>query len=163
MKIFSVDCLWAYLRISLGLIFLWAFFDKIFGLGFATASGKSWLDGVSPTLGFLKFGTTGPLSQLYKGLAGNLLVDWLFMFGLLGIGFSLIVGIGLRIAGYSGALLMLLLWSSMLPPKNHPFLDEHIIYSLVLLIVANGNMGKTLGLGNWWSEINLVKKYTFLK
>jgi len=31
------------LRISFGLIFLWAFFDKLFGLGFATASDKSWI------------------------------------------------------------------------------------------------------------------------
>ena len=33
------------LRISIGLIFLWAFFDKLFGLGFATSFDKSWLAG----------------------------------------------------------------------------------------------------------------------
>ena len=153
----------AYLRISLGLIFLWAFFDKLFGLGFATAAAKSWLDGVSPTVGFLKFGTTGPLAPFYKSLAGNLLVDWLFMIGLLGIGFSLITGIGIRIAGYSGALMMLLMWSALLPPKNHPFLDEHIIYLLILLIIANGNMGKTLGFGKWWAQTAIAGKYKFLE
>lgn len=162
MRIVRVDYLWAYLRICLGLIFVWAFFDKLFGLGFATASGKAWLDGISPTIGFLKFGTTGPLAPFYKGLAGNLFVDWLFMLGILGIGLSLILGIGIKIAGYSGALLMLLIWSALLPPKNHPFLDEHIIYLIVLLIIAKGNMGQVLGFGKWWSETDLVQKYKIL-
>ena len=163
MKLIAIEYLLAYVRISLGLIFLWAFFDKLFGLGFATAAGKSWFDGVSPTVGFLKFGTTGPLAPFYKGLAGNVFVDWLFMIGLLGIGFSLIAGIGVKIAGYSGALMMLLMWSALLPPKNHPFLDNHIIYLIVLLVIAKSNVGQILGLGKWWSQTNVVLKYKFLE
>ena len=31
------------IRIAMGFIFLWAFLDKVFGLGFATTSDKSWL------------------------------------------------------------------------------------------------------------------------
>jgi len=41
----------AAMRILLGIIFLWAFVDKLFGLGFATSSAKSWLGGASPTSG----------------------------------------------------------------------------------------------------------------
>lgn len=41
------------IRIALGWVFLWAFLDKTFGLGFATPSAKSWLNGGSPTNGFL--------------------------------------------------------------------------------------------------------------
>jgi thiosulfate dehydrogenase (quinone) large subunit len=41
------------IRIGLGWIFLWAFLDKVFGLGYATTSAKSWLNGGSPTNGFL--------------------------------------------------------------------------------------------------------------
>lgn len=163
MKILRSEYLFAYVRICLGLIFLWAFFDKLFGLGFATAPGKSWLDGISPTVGFLKFGTTGPFASFYKGLAGNVFVDWFFMIGLLGIGFSLVFGIGVKVAGYSGALLMLLMWSALLPPKNHPFLDDHIVYLIVLLIFTKSNVGQVLSFGNWWSQTNLVKKYKFLE
>ncbi|MBI2577711.1 MAG: hypothetical protein HYV77_02605, partial [Candidatus Wildermuthbacteria bacterium] len=40
-------------RISIGWIFFWAFIDKLWGLGFATAAGNSWLNGGSPTTTFL--------------------------------------------------------------------------------------------------------------
>ena len=58
------NLIWGILRLALGWIFLWAFLDKVFGLGFATTPEKSWINGVSPTYGFLKFGTTGILSPL---------------------------------------------------------------------------------------------------
>lgn len=51
---------WAVLRISLGWIFLWAFLDKTFGLGAATESDNAWVDGGSPTEGYLSFATRGP-------------------------------------------------------------------------------------------------------
>src|SRR3712207_7355187 len=41
------------LRLALGWIFLWAFVDKLFGLGFATKAENAWIDGGSPTQGFL--------------------------------------------------------------------------------------------------------------
>lgn len=161
MKLLSFEYLWAYIRLSLGLIFVWAFFDKLFGLGFATAPGKAWLDGVSPTVGFLKFGTTGPFVAFYKSIAGNLVLDWLFMLGLLGIGFSLLTGIGIKIASYSGALMLFLMWTALLPPKNHPFLDDHIVYLIVLLAIAKRNVG-VLSFSRWWSETSLAKKFPFL-
>ena len=39
----------AALRIVLGFTFLWAFVDKLFGLGYATPSERSWINGGSPT------------------------------------------------------------------------------------------------------------------
>lgn len=143
--------LWAAIRIALGLFFLWAFVDKVFGLGFATPAAKSWLAGASPTAGFLK-SAAGPLSGLYQSLAGAALVDWLFMLGLLGLGVALVLGIGMRLAGYGGALLMLLMWSSHLPPAQNPLLDDHIIYALTLLALAASHAGDTLGLGRWWAR-----------
>src|SRR3989344_8534176 len=104
---------WVALRITLGLILLWAFLDKLWGLGFATAADKSWLLGTSPTAGFLQFAAKGPFAPLYQAMAGSLVVDLLFMLGLLLIGLSLIFGIGIRIAGYSGALLMFLMWTEI--------------------------------------------------
>jgi len=77
------DFLLGVIRICFGLIFLWAFFDKLFGLGFATKASKSWLLGTSPTYGFLAMGTKGPLALIYKAMAGSAVVDWIFMLGLL--------------------------------------------------------------------------------
>ena len=37
------------LRLALGVEFLWAFFDKLFGLGYSTPSARAWLEGGSPT------------------------------------------------------------------------------------------------------------------
>jgi len=137
---------WVALRITLGLILLWAFLDKLWGLGFATAADKSWLLGTSPTAGFLQFAAKGPFAPLYQAMAGSLVVDLLFMLGLLLIGLSLIFGIGIRIAGYSGALLMFLMWTAVLPPEHHPFLDEHIVYGIILLTLAMSNVGRSYSL-----------------
>ncbi len=155
--------IWALLRISLGLIFLWAFFDKIFGLGFNTAPDKSWLAGVPPTSGFLKFATHGPFASVFQSMADSQIVLWLFMLGLLLIGLSLILGMGVKIAGYSGALMMLLMWLALLPPEHHPFLDEHIINLFILIGLTFTKAGHTLGLGKFWSETNIVKKYPILE
>ncbi len=35
---------WAVLRLLMGWTFFWAFIDKLFGLGFATAAESSWLN-----------------------------------------------------------------------------------------------------------------------
>lgn len=147
----------------MGFIFFWAFIDKLFGLGFATTADKSWLQGVSPTIGFLKFGVHGTFAAFFNSLAGNVLVDWLFMLGLFGIGLSLLLGIGTRIAGYSGALMMTLMYLSLLPPENNPILDEHIIYLFLFLIFATGEVGHRFGLFQWWKQTRLVKKYPVLQ
>jgi len=62
---------WADLRLAMGWTFFWAFADKLFGLGYATEAGKGWIDGWSPTFGFLNFASRGPLAETYKGLAGS--------------------------------------------------------------------------------------------
>lgn len=159
----KTDIIWALVRIALGLIFLWAFFDKIFGLGFSTKSEAAWINGVSPTLGFLKFAAKGPFVGVYQSLIGIAAIDWLFMLGLLGIGLALLLGIGMRLASITGTLLMLLLYGALIPPEHHPFIDEHIIYALVLLGLASARAGHTLGLGKWWSNTSLVKKYNLLE
>ena len=154
-------CIWAALRIAMGWLLLWPFLDKLFGLGFATASEDAWLAGGSPTFGYLKFATSGPFGALFQRLAGSPVVDWLFMLGLLLVGVALLSGVATRIAGYAGAVMMLLLWLSGLPPQNNPFLDEHIVYVIVLIGLAKVGAGQRLGLGKWWSR--RVKRYPFLQ
>lgn len=155
--------IWSILRITLGLIFLWGFFDKVFGLGFSTTSENSWIAGSSPTFGYLKFATAGPFASLMQGLAGNPVIDVLFMFGQLLIGLSLIFGIGLTIAGYSGALLMALIYLSAFPKVHHPFIDEHIIYGTILIGIALLKPGETWGFGEKWAKMPIVQRYSFLQ
>ena len=155
--------IWGVLRIAMGWIFLWSFFDKLIGLGFATTSDKSWIVGGSPTSGFLEFGTGTLFGGFFQSLAGSAIVDWLFMLGLLFVGVALILGIGVKIAGYTGSFILLLMWLALLPLENNPIIDDHIIYILVMLGLTVVESGNWLGLGKRWANTNLVKKYNFLR
>ncbi|MFF4189679.1 hypothetical protein [Nonomuraea sp. NPDC001831] len=143
-----VEYVWAVARIAIGWIFLWAFLDKTFGWGFATPANKAWIAGGSPTTGFLKGTGENALGGLFASLAGQAWVDWLFMAGLLGIGLALVLGIGTRVAAVTGTLMLVLMWAAELPLANNPFMDEHIVYAIVLIGLALAGAGTTLGLGN---------------
>ena len=120
-------------RIVLSFIFLWAFFDKLFGFKFATLPENAWIHGGSPTAGFLTHGVKGPFADFFSSLAGSPIVDWLFTIGLLCIGVSLLTGVMLRWAGIGGAVLMILMYLATMPPENNPLFDDHIVYALLLL------------------------------
>ena len=168
----------AALRIAFGLTFLWAFFDKLFALGFATGrsvnpetgaetvdrfGAAAWINGGSPTEGFLKFGADGPFKGFYNDLAGTPVANWLFMLGLLGIGLALTLGIGMRIATAAGALLYVLMWTVVLPPENNPVLDDHILGAITLIALGALHAGNTWGLGKVWSQTEYVKSYPVLR
>ena len=44
----------------------------------------------------------------------------------------------------------------------NPVVDSHLVYALVLVLVALLGAGDTLGLGRWWKGLGLVKKLPFL-
>ncbi|MGH3369761.1 MAG: hypothetical protein ACRDPR_07150, partial [Nocardioidaceae bacterium] len=117
----------AALRVAFGITFLWAFFDKLLALGFATGRSTNpetgvetvdrfgdaaWINGGSPTEGFLMFGVSedNPFQDFFNGIAGDAWTNWLFMLGLLGIGLALTFGIGMRVAAATGALLYLMMY-----------------------------------------------------
>ena len=151
------------LRIALGWIFLWAFLDKMFGWGFATPAKNAWIDGGSPTLGFLKNGAEGPFTGFYHAIAGATWTNWAFMLSLLAIGIALITGAGIRLAAIGGGLLLAMMWTVVLPPANNPFMDDHLIYIGVLAVLALTNAGDTLGLGRIWGNTSLVHRFPILK
>ena len=151
------------LRIALGWVFLWAFLDKLFGLGFSTASDKSWLNGGSPTAGFLGNAVSGPFEGLYHSFAGAAWADVLFMAALLAVGTALILGIGLRVAAIAGGLLLVMMWTAVLPPENNPFMDDHLIYAGVLALLALTAAGDTLGFGKRWAQVPIVQRVPWLR
>ncbi len=168
----------ALLRICFGLTFLWAFFDKLLALGFATGTmtdpktgvtsvdrfgDAAWINGGSPTFGFLKFGADGPFKGLYNSIAGAGWADFLFMMGLLGIGLALTFGFGMRLAGIFGAVLYLLMWTVALPPANNPVLDDHILGAISVLVLAHTLAGDTWGVGKAWARKSFVVKNPILR
>lgn len=124
------------LRISMGFIFLWAFLDKAFGLGHETTSANAWINGGSPTTGFLSFATKGPFAETFQSLAGLPITDWLFMVGLLGVGVALIFNRYIKWATIAGSVMLLLMYLAVLPPENNPLIDDHIVYILVLAVLG---------------------------
>ena len=155
--------IWGALRFGMGWIFMWSFLDKLFGLGFPTSPESGWIAGGSPTFGFLNFGTAGPLAVFYQGMAGNVVADVLYMIGMLAIGLPLLFGVGVRVGASIGVLMMGLIYTAgFLPPEHNPFMDQHIIFALVLLGIATTQMDSRLGLGRVWSNSGLVKRFPFL-
>nr|WP_236794365.1 DoxX family membrane protein [Amycolatopsis sp. GM8] len=154
----------AVLRVATGLVFLWAFLDKLFGWGYATTSAQAWINGGSPTKGFLSHVEVGPLASTLRSWAGAPWADWLFMLGLLALGVAVIAGIGLRIAAGAGTLLLLFMWIAEWPlarftetgqasGSTNPIIDYHLLYAIVLIALAAVYAGNTWGFGRWWAQL----------
>jgi thiosulfate dehydrogenase [quinone] large subunit len=164
---------WGVGRLAMGFTFLWAFVDKAFALGYSTGTDRvtgeivrfgdaAWIHGGSPTTGFLS-GVTGPFKGLFEPLAGAVWADYLFMIGLLAIGVALMLGIGIRVAAVTGALLLTFMWMASLPLDNNPFMDDHLIYAIVLIGFATVHAGDTLGFGRTWGRTGLVRRHPTLR
>jgi thiosulfate dehydrogenase [quinone] large subunit len=160
------------LRLAIGFEFLWAFFDKTFGLGYATPTAKAWINGGSPTNGFLS-GAIGPLQGTFNSIAGAPVVDWLFMLGLLGVGLALILGVAVRAGAVSGAVMLALMWLAVWVPSTtaggqpsgstNPIVDEHIVGIFGLIVIAalvNWSGGY---LGRKWASLRIVKTNPWLR
>ena len=162
-----------WLRLALGIEFLWAFLDKTFGLGYATPTAMAWINGGSPTQGFLSGVASGPLSSTFNSMAGSPVADWLFMLGLLGIGSALLLGVALRPAAACGVALMVMMWLATWPPatiaagqrsgSTNPLVDDHVISALALIVVAALATASTGILGRWWSHLGPVTRSTWLR
>ncbi len=161
----------AVMRVAFGLTFLWAFLDKLVGLGFSTGavtnaagaktgidffSKDAWINGGNPTLGFLKFGATGPFKGFYNGIAGDAWVNWAFMLGLLLIGVTLTFGIAIRIGALAGLVMYAMMWSVALLPTTNPVIDDHILGAAAMAVLGLTLAGDTWGFGKAWSRLHLV-------
>ncbi|MEO8851822.1 MAG: DoxX family protein [Allobranchiibius sp.] len=160
----------AVLRIAIGFVFLWAFLDKTFGLRYATPSAKAWINGGSPTKGFLDGVAVGPFQSAFHSIAGAWWVDALFMVGLLGVGVALMAGVAVRLGAVSGVLLVAGMWFATYPlaqfdstgaatRSTNPFLDDHVLEALILIVVALACAGTTWGLGRMWARIPFVSRH----
>jgi len=173
---------WVFLsltRIAIGFVFLWAFFDKLLGLGFATCRtvaedgtytiqalcDKAWVNGGHVTEGYLVYGgnPNSPFHQFFVDLGAQRWTDWIFMIGLLAIGAALMLGIGTKIGAITGTLMLVFMYMTQMWPANNPFLDEHLVYSLALIGIVFVELGhQSIGLGKVWRKVPLVQKNRWL-
>lgn len=145
-------------RILVGFEFLWAFFDKLLGLGFSTTPDKAWIAGGHPTAGYLGHvadpATGNPLAGFFQfWLDLGTVTDVLFMLGLLGVGLTVTFGFLFRFGAIAGAAMMLLMWLASFPIEANPFVDYHIVDLFLLLGLAAIGADRWLGLGSIWRRI----------
>jgi thiosulfate dehydrogenase [quinone] large subunit len=76
---------------------------------------------------------------------------------------ALMLGVATRLAAAAGSLLLILMWTAVLPPENNIFLDDHLVYALVLAVLALTNAGHTLGLGAMWDKLPIVRRNAILR
>ncbi|MGZ6880002.1 MAG: hypothetical protein ACXVGB_08880, partial [Mycobacteriaceae bacterium] len=131
---------------------------------------KAWIHGGSPTKGFLTSVKVGPFQSAFHSIAGTWWADWLFMLGMLGIGVAVIAGVAMRIAAGAGVLMLAMMWFAEFPIAQHtsagaasgssnPFMDYHIEYALVLIVLALTAAGTTWGLGRAWARLPFVDQH----
>ena len=93
----------------------------------------------------------------------NIVNEW----GLTLLGVSLILGIFVRLSSLLGALLMLLYYFPILDgvyPNPHAYIvDEHVIYTLVLLFFAAVGAGRIWGLEKWCSRLPICSRFPRLR
>jgi thiosulfate dehydrogenase (quinone) large subunit len=177
----------AALRLLLGWTFLWAFLDKAFALGFSTGrvlddagntvkiaffGDAAWIHGASPTAGAIAFGLKGPFADTIQSVTGFTMangphvdawIDWVYMLSMLLIGLGLITGVMTRIAAVGGIVWLAVFYvATAIWPEHNPFVDEHVIYAVVLLLLIYANAGRYYGLGKIWQRMDVVKDRRYL-
>jgi thiosulfate dehydrogenase [quinone] large subunit len=157
----------AVLRIATGFIFLWAFLDKTFGLGYSTPRAAAWINGGTPSQGFLKSpAVVGPFKPFFAAIASPT-TDILFMIGMIAVGVAVILGIGLRISAVAGTIILLFMYLAEWTfgpnaASTNPVVDYHIIFALSLIVVAALSAGDAWGLGRTWKRLSVVQNHRWL-
>ena len=178
----------AILRFAMGWTFLWAFLDKAFALGFSTGrvvdqAGQTtgidffgpdaWISGASPTAGAVGFALKGPFADGIQTLTGYQMtdagpqvagwLDWVYMASLLLIGLGLITGVMTRLAAVGGIIWMAAFYlGTAIWPEHNPFLDDHLVYVVVLAGLILANAGRYYGLGKVWQGYGFVRDRRYL-
>jgi len=142
------------LRLSMGWIFLYSGVEKLY---------TELTTGNMATYGYLRFAVRGPFAGFFSGMAGNPIVNGLVVWAFILIGIALILGIFVRWSSFWGIVMMFLFYFSAFPPEHNPFIDDHIIYILVLAMFMVLGAGRIFGLDKYIERTNIVRKRPWLK
>jgi thiosulfate dehydrogenase [quinone] large subunit len=136
------------LRLAMGWIFVWSGFDKLL---------TDWT-----SAGFLVNGTSGPLQSWFMDLGANSaavnVIDGLVISGQILIGLTLILGVFTRFSLFWAAAMIFMFYIAQFPPANNPFLDEHIVYLVVFLLLGALGAGRILGLDALIEKLPFVRR-----
>jgi thiosulfate dehydrogenase (quinone) large subunit len=145
----------ALFRVAVGIIFLWAGLEKLLGPEPFDASGFL-THATGGTLGWpFVTGTAvegtiyNPTHDFWVSLAGNSavmsIVNFLVVFGEIGIGVALILGLFTRFAGAMGTLMMVLFFFAAWNFTNG-IVNQHLTYALVCATLTGIGAGRYYGL-----------------
>ncbi len=156
------NCCLAALRIVLGFMMVWAFLDKLLGLGMPTAPEAAVINGGSPTEYYLSELVSGVFTGMFHAIAGNPAVDFILMAGMALIGAGLILGVASRLTTVGMCLMMALMYMLSVPPSDNPLVDYHIVYILGTLAVFLLGGFDRWGLNGWYSDLGIVRRFWIL-
>jgi thiosulfate dehydrogenase [quinone] large subunit len=141
-------------RISLGWLFLYSGWKQVSNPDFSAAG---YLSHAQNLTGFYSW-----LASPHILPAINFINEW----GLVLLGLALILGIGVRLATYFGALLMLLYrlpLDFLRPDLTSYVVDQHVIYILSLLLLGSLQAGSFWSLTAWLNKQKWVGMVPGLK
>lgn len=166
----------ALLRITVGIIFLWAGLDKLLGgpaggwsaagyLGHATGGSLGWPFVTTPVAeGAVVI--YNPTHDLWVSLSKNstalAIINPMVVYGEIGIGISLILGFLTRFGAIMGALMMALFFVAGWSFTNG-IVEEHLTYMVVLLAIAGLGAGKYYGLDEWAAKTEFGQKHDWFR
>ena len=135
------------LRLFMGILIFYAGITKVLTPNW---SASSFLTGQA---------TYGPFKEVFLIFANSRVVDFLVMWGLTLIGLALIVGLFVRLASFFGIVLMILFYLPRFPPKApNWFIEEHMIYAAVFLLLMYTKSSTFLGLEKAFLKTKFAKR-----
>lgn len=141
------------MRVALG----WVFFD-------AGVSRLSDPAGSAATI-FLSVPTGNPLAGVWTTVGHSL--SWLLgpivVWGLTAVGAALIFGAAVRLSAAIGTAIMALLWATNLPLENGLYVDQHVVYAVVLFALCAFGAGRIAGLDAYFETASIVDRYPWLR
>ncbi len=153
----------AILRIVLGWMMIWAFLDKMFGLGYPSPPEVAFMNGGSPTAYYLSSLVSGPFTGFWNSLAGNAIVDWVLMLGLLAVGVALTLGIASKLSTIGMVIMMALMFTLTIPPADNPLVDYHVVYIIAMLAIYWLGGFEHLSLDGTWKSLSVVRRFPILQ
>ncbi|MBJ7555184.1 DoxX family protein [Marinomonas spartinae] len=144
------------LRLGMAWTFLYACSHQVFDPNFSIVG---FLNSTKTFHGFFSY-FTGPVIAP--------IVSFMVAYGHLAIGLSLLFGLFVRISAPFGALVLFMYWMANMDfpyvVDHHNFIiDSHIIYCIVLIMLAVKNAGHYYGLDNVLAQSDLLKKGSLSK
>jgi thiosulfate dehydrogenase [quinone] large subunit len=133
----------ASLRVAIGALLLWSGLDKVL----SNFSAEGYLTNV----------TQGPFADIFIELAGNPVIDFMVIYGEIGIGLALVLGILVRFASVNGIIMMFLFYISVIPQEHGP-ISQHIIYIFVFLLLIFHGAGRYYGIDKYLEKKEFIKK-----